>query len=221
VNADGSGLKRLDDLSDWPDMPPWDDGEVPSPDGGKVAVLGNPLQINDAQGGNQVSVDGVHSGQASWSADGKTLVFATCPLTSEGASTIYLVAADGTGLRQLTDGSSRDCQPVFSPDGQSVTFVRVRDKVEQVVALDLGTLEERVLFSIDVTYGYDGDWPAWSPDESLIALSIQGMGIYVVKTDGSGAQQVVTTDWFGGQFVGLRWQSNSRLYFVSAAIGGD
>jgi len=95
--------------------------------------------------------------------------------------------------------------------------VRLQDKVEQVVALDLDTSEEKVLFAVeDEGGGIGNDWPAWSPDGELLALSIQSMGIYVMKPDGSGAQQVVAADWFGGQFVGIRWQSDNRLYFVSA-----
>ena len=215
VNADGSGLKRLEDLSNWPDMPPWDDGEVPSPDGSKVALLGDPLQIRDAQSGNQVSVDGIHGGQAAWSPDGERLVFATCPLTSEGASPIHLVDADGTGLKQLTDGSSRDCFPTISPDGKSVACVRLKD-LEQVITLDIDSLEEKTLLAIDPGQGPANDWPAWSPDGKLLALNIESGGIYVIKADGSGGQEEVAGDWFGGQYVGVRWQSDSRLYFVSA-----
>ncbi|MGD0765592.1 MAG: hypothetical protein ABR978_04735 [Dehalococcoidia bacterium] len=222
VNADGSGLKRLADLNDWPDMPPWDEGEVPSPDGSEAAVLGQPLRIKDTQTSEAVTLDGANAAQASWSSDGGELVFASCPLSAEGLSDIYLVDASGTGLRQLTSDSARNCEPVFSPDGRKVAFVRLQDKVEQVVTLDLDTSEEKVLIAIEATDGADGDWPAWSPDGKLLALSLQGMGVYVMKADGSGAQRVVDTDWNGHyQFVATRWQSDSRLYFVSAANGGD
>ena len=186
VNADGSGLKRLDDLSGWNDWPAWDEGEVPSPDGSKSAVLGDPLQIKDAQSGSAVPVDEIHGGQASWSADGKTLAFTTCPSDGASPSAIYLVNGDGTALKQLTNGSSHDCEPVFSPDGQKVAFVREQTNTEQVVVLDLNTLQENVLFSVAETDGgISNVWPAWSPDGKLLAWFVQGMGIYVIRADGS------------------------------------
>ena len=182
VNADGSGLKRLDDLDGWNDWPAWDEGEVPSPDGSKWAVLGDPLQIKDAQSGSVVPVDEIHGGQASWSPDGKTLVFAPCSLTDEGPSDIYLVNADGTDLKQLTNGSSHDCEPVFSPDGQRVAFVREQDDTEQVVVLDLNT-SGRPRSSLPRRSRAE-----WAMLASMVSgrqaarLVVQSMGIYVIKS---------------------------------------
>jgi len=216
VNADGSGLKRLADLTEWNDWPAWGEGEVTSPDGSKAAVLGERLQIKKVQSGEQTPVGGLRGGQASWAPDGKTLVFATCPDNEKDASAIYAVDADGSDLKQLTDGSARDCYPAFSPDGQTLAFVRVRDNVEELVALSVSSLEEKTLFTTNVGISPANDWPAWSPDGSKIALNVESGGIYVVNADGQGEQQVaVAGQWFGGQYVGVRWQSNSRIYFVS------
>ena len=114
-----------------------------------------------------------------------------------------------------------NCAPVLSPDGQSVAFLRVRGQEEQVVTMRLDNLEEKVLFTTaEEDGGVGNDWPAWSPDGKLLALSLQG--IYVMKADGSGAQRVVDTGWDGYyQFFATHWQSNDRLDFVSEAQGGD
>ncbi len=215
VNADGSNLKRLADLDNWNDWPAWDEGEVASPDASKAAVLGDQLKIKDVQSGEEMAVGGLRGGQAAWSPDGKTLVFATCPDNDEDPSALYLVGGDGSGLEQLTDGSARDCCPAFSPDGQTLAFVRMKDGGSEIISLSLSGLAEKSLITLDGGIP-SNDWPVWSPDGSKLALNAENAGIYVVNADGSGDRQVtVAGQWFGGQYVRLRWQSNSRLYFVS------
>ena len=61
----------------------------------------------------------------SFSANGRLVVFAgdRDPGNSTGTH-IYVVKVDGTGLRQLTAGSSFDSAPSFAPNGQSVVFAR-------------------------------------------------------------------------------------------------
>jgi TolB protein len=72
----------------------------------------------------------VLSGDASaeapaYSPDGRLVAFAA-DLDSVAAtrSRIYLMRADGGGVRQLTSGAQRDRHPSFSPDGRSVVFDR-------------------------------------------------------------------------------------------------
>jgi Tol biopolymer transport system component len=62
----------------------------------------------------------------SFSADGRFVAFSsiTEPLGAATGRHIYVVKADGTGLRQLTTGSSFDSNPSFSPNGKQVVFDR-------------------------------------------------------------------------------------------------
>jgi TolB protein len=62
----------------------------------------------------------------SFSANGRFVAFSTItePLGVGAGRHIYVVKADGTGLRQLTVGSSFDSNPSFSPDGKQVVFDR-------------------------------------------------------------------------------------------------
>ncbi len=62
---------------------------------------------------------------ASWSPDGTRIVFTTGD-RFPGGGAIRLVNADGSGLTQLTTGTS-DRTPVFSPDGSKVAFVRATE----------------------------------------------------------------------------------------------
>jgi Tol biopolymer transport system component len=57
------------------------------------------------------------------SADGHQIAFSTIPAEST-ASHLFIMAADGSGLRQLTSGPFYDSHPSFSPDGTRIVFQR-------------------------------------------------------------------------------------------------
>ncbi len=59
-----------------------------------------------------------------WSPDGTRLALA---LTTAYDVDIYLMNADGTDLRPLTDSGAYEVWPVWSPDGQYLAFVSDRD----------------------------------------------------------------------------------------------
>jgi len=62
----------------------------------------------------------------SFSANGRLVTFSsiTQPSTPGSGRHVYLVKADGTGLRQLTTGAAFDSHPSFSPDGKRIVFDR-------------------------------------------------------------------------------------------------
>ena len=82
-------------------------------------------------------------------------------LQTASGGEIYLVHADGSGLRRLTDG----LDPALSPDGRFVAFARWREPMGLYV-LDLATGEERRLFA-----GNRVRTPAWSPDGASVMFS--------------------------------------------------
>ena len=59
-----------------------------------------------------------------FSANGRFVAFSSVTEPLVAGRHIYVVKADGTGLRQLTTGSSFDSNPSFSPDGKQVVFDR-------------------------------------------------------------------------------------------------
>ena len=99
----------------------------PSPDGTRLAYVTSPttsaepralvVAERDASAPREAAVlPGLHD--PSWSPHGSLLAV--------GSDTgIYVVAADGSGRRQLTSG--RDGQPGFSPDATRIAFVRDGD----------------------------------------------------------------------------------------------
>ena len=73
---------------------------------------------------------------------------------------IYVVNADGTGLRRLTQGMD----PSWSPDGTQIAFVRWTEPWG-IYAINADGSNERLLFSSNVARS-----PVWSPDGSQLAF---------------------------------------------------
>jgi Tol biopolymer transport system component len=86
------------------------------------------------------------------------LVFQVC-----NGCDIYVINADGTGLRRLTDGMD----PAWSPDGKKVAFARWRDP-RGIYVIDEDGSNETLLFGWSQAKA-----PAWSPDGSHIAFTRQ------------------------------------------------
>jgi len=77
---------------------------------------------------------------------------------------IYLIQADGTGLRRLTTSDKSDTHPRWSPDGKHLLFVSTRTDTPQVFILPADLGEPKAV--TDLSTGVAD--PEWSPDGNFI-----------------------------------------------------
>lgn len=104
-------------------------------------------------------------------------------------SEIFLMAGDGSEVRQLTRGPGNNACPALSSDGRLIAFVSDRDSQMEIYVLDLNTGIERRLTDHP---GTDMD-PAFSPDGTRIAFTSDRRGkfeIYEMNLDGSGLRRL-------------------------------
>jgi Tol biopolymer transport system component len=76
----------------------------------------------NADGSNGTQIAGNVSGNfaAVWSPDGTMIAFQS---DQSGDNDIFVVNADGTGLRYLPRPGLDDLSPVWSPDGKQLLFI--------------------------------------------------------------------------------------------------
>ena len=202
VNTDGSGLRTLVRGT----SPDW------SPDGRKVAIMrwsrvgstwGPNVYVMNADGSEQRRLTSRVGGRPFWSPDGRRIAFANRQKLSSGGYVyphrfdIYVMNADGSGLRRLTP-TSFDSRPVWSPDGATIAYVRNYDI--WVMNAD-GSAQRRL------TSGAGRDLsPSWSTDGKRIVFDrrsgrragsrfggASSVDIYVMNADGSG-QRLLAQD---------------------------
>jgi Tol biopolymer transport system component len=63
--------------------------------------------------------DNANDQNPAWSPDGQRIAFAS---DRDGDWDVYIMNADGSGLRRMTANPSTDAQPVWLPDGQHIAF---------------------------------------------------------------------------------------------------
>src|SRR6186713_597325 len=80
----------------------------------------------------------------SWSPDGRSIALES---RRHGEPEIYVMSADGSGLRRLTRNPSSDTHPVWMPDGREIVFDSDRDGTWNLYAIRPdGTGERRLTF---------------------------------------------------------------------------
>jgi TolB protein len=85
-----------------------------------------------------------------------------------GNEDIYIMNADGTGVRQLTTHPGRDVWPTWSPDGKRIAFMSERHGRWNTFLMDVQTGESSIQLMVETGINWE---PAWSPDGEWIAFS--------------------------------------------------
>jgi Tol biopolymer transport system component len=196
IRPDGSGAKRMGrGLSianpDW------------SPDGRSIVVE---ISTSKSAGVNLMTAAGTvirnltpkgFQGQPSFSPDGKFIVYERD--IGESNNGVWLMRVDGSGNHRLTRSPFGCCDtdPNFSPDGTTITFVRIKEPERQQALFAVGRdgkgLRQLTPYSWDVAVKHD-----WSPDGKRIVLTTnadfvrptESANLVVVRPDGSDPRQL-------------------------------
>lgn len=135
----------------------------------------------------------------------------------ETPSGIYLIGADGRGLRRLPGTRPGDQNPDWSPDGRRLVFWNGRGWHGRLYVSDVLGHSRRLLTRPGAPgYGPSDQYPAWSPDGRLIAFESFRAGawhIWVMRPDGSGARRV-TPAGRGGH--SPQWSPDGRRLVYTA-----
>jgi Tol biopolymer transport system component len=127
--------------------------------------------------------------QPSFSADGETVVFQRTAL--------FLIGADGSGLRQIGPSGTQIFEPAFSPDGRTIVFYGTGGlplDSFQILAMDSDGTDVRQLTSLPGQVGA----PTFSPDGTQIAFQFDS-SVAVMDADGSGATELQGSGYIDGQ----------------------
>jgi Tol biopolymer transport system component len=151
-----------------------------------------------------------------WRPDGRKLAFMSNRVTAtnpEGDFEIFLMNANGRGVRQLTANTFDDEFPSWSSDGRNLVFQRDFDPVIGQVDYDLFTMKADGTHQRNLTRspGVNDQDADWSPTGRRIAFASERDGdleVYTMRPDGSRVRQLTIND---GLFDGFPdWSPDGR-----------
>jgi Tol biopolymer transport system component len=210
---------------------------------------GEPLRL--AGGGKRVRPLPMFFDTPSWSGDGGSIAFVGIGGKVAGSNgfaiqgtQIYVVGADGSGLRPVP-GTTESAGPVFSPNGQTIAFTRIRERKRKTRhGGERTTYRSFSVWLVDLAGGGSTRLTPWrngllmspssfSPDGSTLAISRQksehaDVEVVAMRLDGGGStviarratQGVYSPD--GTKLAFLRVDGNGRSdLFTTNADGTD
>jgi TolB protein len=158
---------------------------------GKIAFVSDASGSNDilvmnadGSGRENLTTGTEDDAEPAWSPDGRRLAF----VRSAPQPVMYLIGADGQGLRRLSAGAS----PAWSPDGERIMFSR---RVGRGADLYVVRAEGQAARRLTRTAAVESD-PEWSPDGRLVAFVRPGRAgsahVYVMRANGRRVRRVTS-----------------------------
>lgn len=163
------------------------------------------LWVMSADGSGQRALKAGHTPSApAWSPDGRRIAFEADD--RDTYRDLYVINADGSGLRRLTRHRVDSVRPVWSPDGREIAADEYYDGTYAIWVVNANGGGER-----RVTPGWRFTGPAWSRDGRRITFThIDSGAVYVVNRDGSGRRVLART-----RTAGTRSPDGRLIAFVS------
>ncbi len=203
--ANGGGLTRISNGPNDMDGAPttaW------SPDGQRIVfsrghltepgqnpVISSDIYVVNADGTGLVQLSGVADmidSQQAWSPDGTQIAFlrnsANMIDVEYGPADLYVMNADGSNLRSLTNTPEDENDFSWSPDSTRIAYSRGNQGVSLLNVINVGT---GAIIGID-TSSNRASTPRWSPDGSKLTysrvLTVQNYNaatVYIANADGT------------------------------------
>jgi len=236
LRPDGRGLQRITTTAWHETDPAW------SPDGRRIAFSrGSPffnagawqtvfpaaIFVIDGSGKNLRPVTNTLSAREwpslidsspTWSPDGQLIAFAREDQMGDTRPGIYVVGADGKGLRRVATRHALSVD--WSPDGASLAFVA--STVESwsagrvgLIDLQTGTVKEfRLSGALDVSWSPDGRTLAVVGERGITLMAPTGRVVRQMATGGNTSSSLPATR------PGISWSPDGRQLACSAVAKG-
>jgi Tol biopolymer transport system component len=126
-----------------------------------------------------------------WSPDGLRIAYIRWPERA-----LFVMNADGSGVRRLAGVSDVAIKPAWSPDGTRIAFIGGSDLAYNISVVNLDGTGEQLLIPQSETFSE----VAWSPDGKRLAYvrdrfsGFSNPSIGIVNVDGSGERTLTTGD---------------------------
>lgn len=144
---------------------------IPAPTGQEIASVGR-----DGKDRRTLTAGGVNNWPA-YSPDGSRVAFCS---SRDGEFDLYVMAADGSGVRRVVKLEGLQARPAWSPDGRRLAFTWNRGGVYVVHSVNLdGTGLVKVAGAAERS-----DYPTWDPDgRSVVFVGERGgkLDLYRVR----------------------------------------
>ncbi len=166
-----------------------------SPDGEWVVFTkhGDGLWLVRPNGNNPQRLTDRDDIDPTWSPDGSMIAFAS---SRNGIRQLFVMNADGSNVRQVTNLNNMGGRSAWSPDGARLAFYRgpFGDRNIYIINVDGTGL-------VQLTNGGDNLGPSWSPDGNWISFTSfrdSNNEIYIIHPDGTELTRLTNTtisDW--------------------------
>lgn len=147
-------------------------------------------------------------GEVAWSPDGRTLAY-EAKYNEDAVPQIYLIKADGTGRRRLTNTATAARDPSWSPDGRKIVFDA--DARAYLIHAD-GTDQRQISTSSTIA-------PVWSPTGDAVIYRTLNSSLGIMSSDGAGRRLLISLNT-GESALFKSWSPDgSRIAFVGSSGG--
>jgi dipeptidyl aminopeptidase/acylaminoacyl peptidase len=164
----------------------------------------------------------VRIGGATWSPDGKQIGYIS---NSSGRLNLWVMQADGSGVRQLLKSNDRQANPVFSKDGKEIVYEQDKggDELYDLYAVSVEGGEPRNLTNTDKTsesgplFSKDGKWLAFGSKEKVESST----NIAVMEWPAGKARLLTHEKDPKASWDAADWSPDGRYLYAVREVGTD